>query len=854
MKKLIISTAILIGFYQTAFCSGISYSDSLSVNGFSVGGSTFSNLTVNGVLITSTSKINDVGIFRPTEEDQIKFQERVLTTFQGGHGWSYNAGNGTLNDDTTQAFFGTQSIRIVTDDAATQSRVQKLNIYPTMDLLNKNFIVTCKVECSTNLDQGNGQVFFGFSSDNFVTNYVYYDARYTMMVSSPGNQWITMVFASTDSCTGSIDLTNVNSMRIYLRGTGKTTLWVNRISYIDDQKDAFASFTFDDGDASVFQHAYPYMSTYGYAGTAYVIRDRENMNGYLNLTTMTIMQEAGWDIAAHSGQNLQELTTVADTENELMNIKQWLLKNGFRKGASHLAYPEGQFTLNLTLPLVKKYFQSARLSASGQHEAIPALNRYMLKPFPVQNTTTLQQVKDQIDLCKLQGTWLMLVFHRLVASPALSTEITPQMFKDIVDYVYQKGVKVRTVTEVMNIYNPNFIEVVSGTATVRGSMVISGALSVNPAFDNRIYRSSTPYLLYVGTCNPTQQNNSWGNLVVSTFGVFVGTSAVANNVIGTVIPQLTITGDQTSAGMAVITRNSLGSANIVLADASSANSAPNSARINFDGSAGLSIFRTQVAGAGTDTGIKIYQTALTSPKIRISSNNITMLGVVGENNERLNIPDPNFRTQIQGGLTITGANPTMVFYSSAAPQLRGKGGELVYRDSDTIGAIFYTTVSLPTQARNLMVRDSSMNVVQLTNGFMVGVSSNTPQLAFCHIHRDTYSTIDQIQPVFAVSTGSASGGTRLFTIFPSSINFGIPTFSNVPKADYVFDGDYKLLNLDHSENFTSSHKHLPNFPSGEDFNKISDQEKISKLLEKIEEDRLYIYQLNNRLKKLERRE
>jgi hypothetical protein len=71
--------------------------------------------------------------------------------------------------------------------------------------------------------------------------------------------------------------------------------------------------------------------------------------------------------------------------------------------------------------------------------------------------------------------------------------------------------------------------------------------------------------------------------------------------------------------------------------------------------------------------------------------------------------------------------------------------------------------------------------------------------------------------------------------------------------DYVFHKDYKLVSLDSLETFINSSNHLPNIPSAE---KIGDQIELGELTrlqqEKIEELTLYIIELNNRLKALEK--
>jgi len=77
---------------------------------------------------------------------------------------------------------------------------------------------------------------------------------------------------------------------------------------------------------------------------------------------------------------------------------------------------------------------------------------------------------------------------------------------------------------------------------------------------------------------------------------------------------------------------------------------------------------------------------------------------------------------------------------------------------------------------------------------------------------------------------------------------------NVPRSDYVFAKDYKLLSLSEVEKYVQENSHLPNIPSAEEFKKngykVGDMDNM--LLEKIEELTLYVIDQNKRIEMLEK--
>jgi len=74
-------------------------------------------------------------------------------------------------------------------------------------------------------------------------------------------------------------------------------------------------------------------------------------------------------------------------------------------------------------------------------------------------------------------------------------------------------------------------------------------------------------------------------------------------------------------------------------------------------------------------------------------------------------------------------------------------------------------------------------------------------------------------------------------------------------ADFVFEPNYKLMNLQELENYVKTKKHLPEIATANEMqtNGLDLGENNIKLLQKIEELTLYIIELNKQNKKLEKR-
>jgi peptidoglycan/xylan/chitin deacetylase (PgdA/CDA1 family) len=58
--------------------------------------------------------------------------------------------------------------------------------------------------------------------------------------------------------------------------------------------------TFDDGNISIFQQAYPIMQAHGFFGVNYVVASWVGAEGFLGAEELSELREAGWELGSHS--------------------------------------------------------------------------------------------------------------------------------------------------------------------------------------------------------------------------------------------------------------------------------------------------------------------------------------------------------------------------------------------------------------------------------------------------------------------------------------------------------------------------------------------------------------------------
>lgn len=128
---------------------------------------------------------------------------------------------------------------------------------------------------------------------------------------------------------------------------------------------------------------------------------------------------------------------------------------------------------------------------------------------------------------------------------------------------------------------------------------------------------------------------------------------------------------------------------------------------------------------------------------------------------------------------------------------------------------------------------------------------------------------DWVRTMAISSTGKVIIGKEILTAAPSAtpdgyrlyVSKGILTEKlkvanshDINWADFVFDDEYKLMPLQHVENYIRENKHLPEIPSAKEVTKdgIDVAEMDAKLLQKIEELTLYVIQQQKDIENLKK--
>lgn len=395
----------------------------------------------------------------------------ITTTLQSGHGWTNNAGS-TLTTDTSDFVLGSQSVVITTGGAGAQANLSKTGM-TSFDATGKAVRIRFKVVDLTNVAEFG--IFLGSSSFAAFYKWSIWTAGSSRFAQS--GEWVTMTLSFHDATSsGSPNRAALTDARFYIidnnTGAQVQVKWQSMELIPDGSAtwpNGVVSFTFDDTYGAQWTGAKKTLDSYGYPGTAFLIGDYVDTVGRLTTTQIKSMQDvSGWEIAAHASTGVNHTASYTglsgvQLEADIRSQRAWLMSRGLR-AADGMAYPLGQFGRtadNLsTLDIVRAHFGYARTTSSRMKETLPPADRYRLRAisaitglvtagaYAVTNLTTA--TTGDIDKCKANKSWLILVFHNITAGAATSTtEIQQSDFDTIVAAVNAAGIPVKTISEVL---------------------------------------------------------------------------------------------------------------------------------------------------------------------------------------------------------------------------------------------------------------------------------------------------------------------------------------------------------------------------------------------------------------------
>ena len=117
-----------------------------------------------------------------------------------------------------------------------------------------------------------------------------------------------------------------------------------------------------------------------------------------------------------------------------------------------MAYPMG-YSNDRVIGVAREFFATCRTIAGRQQETWPPAQAHRLRALTGISSyaggVSLAATKAAIDKARANKSWLILVFHRITATPASPMDCTPADLEAICDYLTTTGVEVRTMADAL---------------------------------------------------------------------------------------------------------------------------------------------------------------------------------------------------------------------------------------------------------------------------------------------------------------------------------------------------------------------------------------------------------------------
>jgi hypothetical protein len=416
--------------------------------------------------------------------------ESVVASFAPGHGWANFSGTAaTTSDDTSDFALGDQSYKFSTKTDNTAANVQKSGL--TLDLTDKMVILWIKVTGVMNLTE-----LLLYAGDSGLSN------NYSWTISDAGGveqhvfrdgQWAPLVLSFADAwATGTPNRAVIATLRVRARASSGSSVTVNLGGIgVSSEPKAFPngviSIACDDSYASQFKVLRPALDKYGWSATAYTIVELIGTAGFMTIEQLkTLEQSHGWEIAGHSYSSAMHSagygsgSTLEATETDIRALRKWLLANEFR-GADHLAYPKGFFTVE-SQEVIGKYFATARTVTNRLSETLRPSDRMRLRSLSVTNTIPLSTAKALVDKIKAGKGWGIITIHDLLPTPTVGAQWATADFNALLDYIAASGVPVMNISEVTN--RLNHPDILRDTSTIISSAAATIGAAMHAALGN----------------------------------------------------------------------------------------------------------------------------------------------------------------------------------------------------------------------------------------------------------------------------------------------------------------------------------------------------------------------------------
>ena len=192
------------------------------------------------------------------------------------------------------------------------------------------------------------------------------------------------------------------------------------------------TLTFDDSSQTVYDTAFPILSSRGIPATCFFLTSRLNEQWKVELKDL---ENHGWEIGSHSRTHpVLTLLSNAELIEEVSQSKADLEGAGLT--ITGFAYPYGVGSDNpAVIRQVKQHYSYARSIRPGNNA--PIIKQYALQTQTVTSSTSLHEMKGWIDSVIENRQWLVIVMHN-VDNTGSAYAISPADLSELAIYIKTK--------------------------------------------------------------------------------------------------------------------------------------------------------------------------------------------------------------------------------------------------------------------------------------------------------------------------------------------------------------------------------------------------------------------------------
>lgn len=205
------------------------------------------------------------------------------------------------------------------------------------------------------------------------------------------------------------------------------------------QQGPVVSFTYDDGYYTWYDIGFPVFQEYGFPGVGYINALRSWIQYPGTVDKLLEMQAAGWEISSHTYDHQPV------SESNVSSMKNWLDSLGFpNSGFAAPGHDWSHGKVNI-VKTYHPYYSATNLDEGGLSQPF---DLYFLKRFGLDNSVSIQTVKDALDDAVANNKWIIFYGH-VFGEATPSWEQSDSLLRAVFDAVVERGIPVKTVSEVI---------------------------------------------------------------------------------------------------------------------------------------------------------------------------------------------------------------------------------------------------------------------------------------------------------------------------------------------------------------------------------------------------------------------